>query len=226
MSRCLVADLGLVPYHRAWQLQRRLVERRKAGEIPDVLLLLEHPPVFTLGRGARPEHVLWDEAELARRGIERVSVDRGGDVTYHGPGQLVGYPILDLKRRGGDLRRYLRDLEEVLLRALLSFGIEGRREPGYTGVWVGTAKIASIGVKISRFVSSHGFALNVAPALTPFQGIIPCGIRDVTMTSLAHLLGRPPEMARVKQEVGHCFAEVFQLELEDATGAPEWPGER
>ena len=178
---------GTVPYLTAWDWQRRLAAARADGTLPrDVAVLLEHPPVYTLGKRADRTNVLFDDATLARRGIEVVPVDRGGDVTYHGPGQLVGYPILQLV--GMRVVDYVRALEEVLIRALAGVGIAGQRSSGYTGVWVGDAKIAAIGVRMSAGrVTTHGFALNVCPDLDDFTGIVPCGITDRGVCSLASL---------------------------------------
>lgn len=187
MSQVLaVADLGTVPYADALALQRRLAEDRLAGRLEsDLLLLLEHPPVVTLGRGTRDSSLPLDPESLRRRGIEVFEVERGGDVTYHGPGQLVGYPIFDLRTHREDLHWYLRQLEESLIVALAGFGIAGERNPGYTGVWTAGRKIASIGVHAKQWVTWHGFALNVTTELSPFDLIIPCGIPGVVMTSVA-----------------------------------------
>lgn len=205
---------GRLPYERAWHWQHALVQARREGLIPDCLILLEHPPTYTLGRTADPHHILWDAAELERRGVSVHAVDRGGDVTYHGPGQLVGYPIVDLRQRGQDVHRYLRDLEEVLIRALIRWGIEAQRVAGYTGVWVGDEKVAAIGVAFRRWVSCHGFALNVNPDLSYFTGIIPCGITERGVTSLERLLPRAPSLEEVAGEVIRRFQEVFQMSLE------------
>jgi lipoyl(octanoyl) transferase len=187
-----VVSLGRVPYGEALALQRDLARRVAAGAAPDTLLLCEHPPVVTLGRASRPEHLLLSGDELARRGVEVVEIERGGDVTYHGPGQLVGYPILDLRRHGRDLHRYLRALEEVLIRAAAAFGVEAGRVPGKTGVWVGDRKLASIGIHVSRWVSWHGFALNVTEESLPgFDLIVPCGLAGVRMTALELEAWRP-----------------------------------
>ena len=187
MSQVLaVADLGTVPYADALALQRRLAEDRLAGRLEsDLLLLLEHPPVVTLGRGTRDSSLPLDPESLRRRGIEVFEVERGGDGTYHGPGQLVGYPIFDLRTHREDLHWYLRQLEESLIVALAGFGIAGERNPGYTGVWTAGRKIASIGVHAKQWVTWHGFALNVTTELSPFDLIIPCGIPGVVMTSVA-----------------------------------------
>jgi lipoyl(octanoyl) transferase len=207
-------DAGEVPYEQAWAWQRELVAQRAAGVREDTLLLLEHPPTITLGRGAHREHLLVAPDELARRGVALVETDRGGDVTYHAPGQIVGYPILKLSRHGGDVLRYLRDLEEVLIRALATYGLRGERAEQLTGVWVGGAKVAAIGVRVSASgVTSHGFALNVATDLAGFGQIVPCGIRDRGVTRLAARLGAPPSMEEVRARVLDAFAEVFQAEF-------------
>jgi lipoate-protein ligase B len=217
---CRVERLGVVDYEEAWGLQRRAVEARIAGATPDVLILLEHPHVYTLGRGGHAENVLLDEASLAARGARVLWVDRGGDVTYHGPGQLVGYPIVHLERLGKDTHQHLRRIEEVLIRALADFGLDGHREPAYTGVWVGDSKVAAIGVRVSRWVTSHGFALNVDPDLSYFANIIPCGIRQKGVTSLARLLGRPVSRAEAEEAVLRHFGSVFDVEIHVADEAP------
>ncbi len=204
-------DLGLIRYAPALELQRRLHAQRVAGVIPDTLLLLEHPPVITLGKAFHPEHLRFAREFYAQQGIELYPTDRGGDVTCHNPGQLVGYPIFDIKQRGRDLHRFLRDLEETLIRALSEFGIEAHREAGYTGVWTGDAKIAAIGIKASQWVSMHGFALNVNNDLRLFQTIVPCGIADRPVTSIAQVQGRAVPMESVKQAVVRAFEAVFGL---------------
>lgn len=231
-GKVAVTWLGRVPYAEAWDRQRALVQANAAGEVGDTLLLLEHPPVYTLGRRARQEHLLLDEAARREAGIALHRVDRGGDITYHGPGQLVGYPILDLKRfyqaRGRhrpDLHRYLRLLEALLIRALRPFGVRGWRYQGYTGVWVGEPadplKIAAIGVKVSsKGISSHGFALNVDPNLDHFAGIIPCGIRAHGVTSLAREIDRPVPVAALLAPITTAFAQVFDLEVEAEEALP------
>ena len=206
-----VRHLGRVPYGDALALQASLVERRKTGEVPDQLLLLEHPPVITLGvktRNSRTNIVAPPEA-LAAEGVEVFETGRGGDVTYHGPGQLVGYPILDLKPDRCDVHRYVRDLEEVMILTAGAFGIEAHRSAGLTGAWVGQEKLAAIGVRISKWVTSHGFAFNVTTALRHFQFIVPCGITDRGVTSLGKLLGGPVEMAEVEAAVESAFRRVF-----------------
>ena len=204
-----------VPYPAALACQHALAGRRHRGEVPDTLLLLEHPPVITLGRGSHEADLLTDEASLRERGIMVERVDRGGEVSYHGPGQLVGYPILDLRGHGQDLHRYLRDLEEVIIRTLSVYDLQGERVAGRTGVWVGERKVAAIGIKVSRWISLHGWALNIRTDLTPFrQDIVPCGIRDRDVTSLAELMpGNTPERAPVERALRTAFSEVFQVRL-------------
>lgn len=202
--------LGTVPYREAWDLQARLVAARRQGLVGDLLVLLEHPPVYTLGRGGRADNILVPLDWLRRQGAEVFEVDRGGDITFHGPGQLVGYPILDLTGWGRDLHRYLRNLEEVLIRALAAFGVAAGRKAGYTGVWVRDRKIAAIGVKLnSGWITSHGFALNVATDLRWFEYIIPCGIRDYGVTSLSAELGREIPWETALGPVVDAFGTVF-----------------
>jgi lipoyl(octanoyl) transferase len=191
-------DWGRTRYTPAWRRQEDLVARRLAGDIGDTLIFTEHEPVFTIGvRLGAARNLLWDAAELARRGIDLVETNRGGDITYHGPGQIVGYPILDLTPRK-DLHAYLRFLEQVLINALGRLGLAADRRPGKTGIWLGSRKIAALGVAVKRWVTYHGFALNVNTDLTPFAGIVPCGITDGTVTSLQQELGRGFDLAEVK----------------------------
>lgn len=205
-----VRRLGTVSYADALELQAELVKQRRAGEIPDRLLLLEHPHVITLGSGSHDENVLVGPEERAARGIELFETGRGGDVTYHGPGQLVGYPILDLKPDRQDLHRYLRDIEEALIGVLSDFGIEGSRKQGLTGVWAGDVKLAAIGIRVSSgWITSHGFALNVSTDLSYFGTIIPCGIRDHGVGSLSTVLGRPVTMAEAEASAIRWFERVF-----------------
>jgi lipoyl(octanoyl) transferase len=218
-----VHRLGVVPYAAALDLQKQKVEQRRTGAIPDQLLLLEHPPVITLGVKTRNDraHVVATEDTLASQQIDVVETGRGGDVTYHGPGQLVGYPILDLRPDRCDVHRYVRDIEDVLIRAAAGFGVTAARSPGLTGVWVGPDKLAAIGVRIARWITSHGFALNVTTNLSHFDLIVPCGIRDRGVTSLAKLLGRPVEMAEVEDAVIRAFCSVFECTVElPAAAAP------
>lgn len=215
--------LGVVPYGEALELQAELVRRRRAGEIEDQLLLLEHPHVITLGTSAHEENVLLGEEERRLLGIELFETGRGGDVTYHGPGQLVGYSILDLKPDRCDVRRYVRDIEEALILALSRFGIEAGRIDGLTGVWVGDEKVAAIGVRVSSgWITSHGFALNVTTNMGFFDSIVPCGIRDHGVTSLARLLEDPPTMDEVIAAVVDCFGSVFgrQVRFPEEAGPP------
>jgi lipoyl(octanoyl) transferase len=203
--------LGRVPYAEALALQRSLVEERRAGRIGDTLLLLEHPHVLTLGvrgDGGRG-HILATEDALAARGIAVHETGRGGDVTYHGPGQIVGYPIVDLNPDRRDVHRYVRDLETVLIRTAADYGIDAGRVDGLTGVWVGNEKLAAIGVRIARWVTSHGFALNVATDLSHFELIVPCGIADRGVTSLERLLGRSIDLSEVEFRIIEHFANVF-----------------
>jgi lipoyl(octanoyl) transferase len=214
-----VRALGEIDYQQALDLQRELVEQRKRGDIGDQLLLLEHPHVITLGVKTRSDrsHILESEESLSAQGVAVFETGRGGDVTYHGPGQLVGYPIVDLKPDRCDVHRYVRDLEEVLIQSVAEFGISARRIDGLTGIWVGPAgheaKLAAIGVRISRWVTSHGFALNVNTDLSRFALIVPCGIVDKGVTSMAQLLSRPVRMDEVAAVVAKRFAAVFAAEL-------------
>jgi lipoyl(octanoyl) transferase len=210
-----VERLGLVPYGRALEMQREIARQRIAGTLEqDVLLLLEHPPVITMGRSAKEQNVLASTALLEARGVERFEVERGGDVTFHGPGQLVGYPIIDLKRHKRDLHWYLRQVEEALIRALGLVGISAERHPGYTGVWTQGRKIASIGVHARDWVTWHGFALNVSTDLSYFDLMVPCGIQAVTMTSVDRELGEGiATFERVSGVIESAFCDVFGLEL-------------
>jgi len=213
-----VRDLGLIPYAEALALQSDLVELRRTGEIPDQLLLLQHPHIITLGTGSSRAHVLADEARRRELEIDLVEVGRGGDVTYHGPGQLVGYPILDLKPDRKDVHRYLRDLETVLVRTLDEIGIRGEPVPDLTGVWVEGRKIAAIGVRVSSgWITSHGFALNVSNDLSYFDTIVPCGIQDVSVTSVSQELGRKVGVTELVRGVIQAFSEVFGIPWVPAT---------
>jgi len=210
-----VRRLGRVDYGEALELQKSLVEDRRAGRIGDTLLLLEHPPVLTLGVKTRGKstNIVASPEQLAHAGVAVYETGRGGDVTYHGPGQLIGYPIFDLNPDRRDVHRYVRDLEEALMVALRAFGIEGGRVAGLTGVWVGAAgreeKIAAIGVRISRWITSHGFALNVSTHLDHFSLIVPCGIRDRGVTSIERVLGRSVAMTEVETAVVEGMGAVF-----------------
>jgi lipoyl(octanoyl) transferase len=204
-----------VPYGEALALQKQLVEERKAGAIPDQLLLLQHPPVITLGVRTRNDrsHVIATPDTLEAEGVQVFEAGRGGDVTYHGPGQLVGYPIIDLKPDRCDVHRYVRDLEEVLIRTAAGFQIASARLPGLTGTWVGDKKLAAIGVRIARWVTSHGFALNVSTNLAHFGLIVPCGLSDKGVTSIDELTGRQVEAAAVEDAVIRAFCDVFERQL-------------
>ncbi len=205
-----VSDLGVgVSYAAALALQERLHAGRVAGEVGDTLLLLEHRPVYTLGRSAAVEHVLYSEEALRQAGIERVETSRGGDVTYHGPGQLVGYPIIHLGEAGLKVLEYLTGLEEALIKTAATFGIAAGRDSRNRGVWAGNDKLAALGIRVSRQVTMHGFALNVTTALADYGGIGAGGLADAGVTSMARLLRRPPDMADVKQCLIASFREVF-----------------
>ncbi len=211
-----VRRLGVVPYGEALALQRALVEERRADRVPDLLLLLQHPPVLTVGvkgDGGR-SHILATTETLAELGIDVFETGRGGDVTYHGPGQIVGYPIVDLRPDRQDVHKYVRDVEEVMIRVCADYGIAAGRVPGLTGTWLGTGpagpeKIGAIGVRISRWITSHGFAFNVTTNLDHFRLIVPCGIADRGVTSLQTRLGRAVPVAEVEERVIVRFAEVF-----------------
>ena len=213
MRRLTAYRLGRIPYAAAHALQERLVQARKADQIGDTLLLLEHPKVITLGRAAKRENIRLSAGELEQDGYQLFETGRGGDVTYHGPGQLVGYPILDLRPDRCDVHRYVRDLEEALIATAASFGVTSGRVKGLTGTWVGSEKLSAIGVRISRWVTSHGFALNVNTNLDHFDFIVPCGIPDKGVTSLARLTGGPVAMTRVEEAVESAMSRVFQRRI-------------
>lgn len=214
-------NLGLIPYDQALDLQHRLVAARKAGRTDDVLLLLEHPPVITLGRRGDESHVVAAPDLLARLGVSVRRVERGGDVTYHGPGQLVGYPILNLRQHRQDVGWYVRGLEETLIRALADCGVQGYRVPGLVGVWVdhqgSPHKVAAIGARIEEWVTYHGFALNVDPDMSHFELIVPCGIEDKAVVSMRQLLDGPVDFEYVCDRVAAHFAAVFDVILQPTT---------
>lgn len=227
MQPCHVRCLGLVPYQQAWDLQAKLAGQIAAGEIPATLLLLEHPHTITFGRSGKAANLLWSEAELEQRHVQMFWVDRGGDVTYHGPGQLVGYPLMPLNTRGlvnaqlpepeaiprADYIGYLRKLEQVLILALHQFGLTGERITNLTGVWVNRSKIAAIGVKVDAHgITHHGFALNVAPDMSFWDGIIGCGLSGYSVVSMADLLATPPPMQQVRQAIISAFEDVFDVD--------------
>ena len=219
MRQLLIRDLGGdADFVEVAALQETLLADRIAGRTVDTLLLLEHRRVFTLGRSGGAAHILWPDAELARRGIARHQATRGGDVTYHGPGQLVGYPVIHLGEAGLKLLDYVHALEDVLIRTLAACGVSGRRDPRNHGVWVGNDKIAALGIRISRQVSMHGFALNVNTRLEDYQGIVACGLKDAGVTSLARVTGNPQHMAHVKAAVTREFRAVFQYGCEGEKG--------
>jgi len=220
VGNCLVLRSGAVPYEDAWGYQKTLVKARQEGARGDVLLLMEHPHTYTLGRIGLRENLLVGEEELARLGVALHQVDRGGDITYHGPGQLVAYPILDLTAWERDAHAYLRRLEGVLIKTLSDLGIAASAEPGYTGVWVGERKIAAIGVKVSRWITMHGFALNVNTELSYFSHIVPCGLKDKEVTSIQRELGKTLEMSRVMDRVVIRFGEEFGLRMIDSALVP------
>lgn len=201
---------GHVPYEEALRLQYERRDALEAGHAGNALFLLEHAPVITLGRGAHEENLLFSREELAQRGIAVCPTDRGGDVTYHGPGQLVAYPMIDLNQWNPAIRWYLRMLEDVLIRQLALYGIEGGRMEGFTGVWVNGAKVAAIGVGVHNWITFHGISLNVNPDMEHFRCIIPCGIADKPVTSLTRLLGTPPTMTQVMSDFAETFTQVFE----------------
>jgi lipoyl(octanoyl) transferase len=240
MNECLVVDLGRIGYERAWDLQKRIVAARKLALIPDVLLLCEHPHVITMGRNGRAEHLLASEKMLETRGVEFQATNRGGDITYHGPGQIVAYPILNLAEIRRDVGWYVRQLEEAMIRTSAEYGITAERREGRTGIWVnvtsadGSAdeeKLGAIGVHISRWVTSHGLAYNVSTDLSYFDLIVPCGIAGKRATSLNHLLNREVEMNNVApklvRHMGDCFERemraISAAELESALATQETP---
>jgi len=219
---CLVYDLGLVDYHKGLLLQERLLDSRKSGAIPDVLLLLQHPSVFTMGRSGIVENIIVSEETLVKEGIPVFHTNRGGDITYHGPGQLVGYPILNLRENGLTVHQYVWDLEEIVIRTLADFGIGAQRISGRRGVWVGRQKICALGLRISREVSMHGFALNVNTNLKYFTYIIPCGITGVSITSVSKLLGHEVEIEEIQENLLRHFSQVFRLTLECGERLDKW----
>jgi len=215
-----VHRLGRVRYAEALELQERLQRARIRGRVGDTLLLLEHPPVVTLGRGAKEQNILLSRALLAARGFDVAEIGRGGDVTYHGPGQLVGYPILDLSPDRKDVRRYVTDLEELMIRLAAEYGLEAGRVPKLNGTWIGDRKIGAIGVRISRWVTMHGFAFNVTTDLDHFGVIVPCGITDRGVTSLQRELDRDVAMDEVMPKLEALFGELFDADLTVSDAPP------
>lgn len=208
-----VIDLGRQPYRPVWEFQRRMQRLRIEQKIPDTLIYVEHNPVYTIGKSGSGLHVIAQEAFLSQHGIEVVEVDRGGDVTYHGPGQLVGYPIFDLHQHRKSVSFYMRQLEAVFIDALAHWDLTGERNEGYTGVWVGGEKIVALGVRISRWVTMHGFAFNVNTNLSHFEGIIPCGIFHLGVTSLQKCLGHPVSLATAGEVVRESVCKVFGFDV-------------
>lgn len=206
-------NLGLEPYDEMLDLQHRLMKAVREDELEGSFILLEHPPVITLGYRASEANIIASPELLSRMGVEVHRVERGGDVTYHGPGQLVGYPILNLQTLGQGLRRYIWSLEEVLIRTLRSFGIGAERREGLSGVWVGEAKIAAVGVRVRRWITSHGFALNVNPDMSLFELILPCGLPGKGVTSMQELLGKTVDAESVRRQVVWHFSQVFRAHL-------------
>lgn len=211
---CTVYHLGVVEYNEAYQLQQRLLYSRLDGKIKDTLLLLQHPPVVTIGKSGKLENIIVSPAELVKQGISLVFADRGGDVTYHGLGQLVAYPIIDLRERGKDIHRYVHDLEEVIIRTVSDFSIDAGRDDGHAGVWVKNEELASIGIRIRKWITMHGLALNIRPRLEHFSLINPCGFRNRKATSISKLLSKDIPMETVIQRLITHFSEVFSARME------------
>lgn len=221
MKQGFIVKTGLFDYQEAWDLQARVHQARVNSFLKDMLILTEHPHTYTIGKSGHEANLIVDEAILNRQGIKVYRIDRGGDITYHGPGQIVGYPILDLHNYYLDVHRFLRDLEEVMIHTLAEYDIQADRVDGLTGVWVNGAKVAAIGVKVSRWVTMHGFAFNVNTDLNYFGNIIPCGIADKPVTSMQKLLGRTLDFWEVQDKVVENFSRVFKLkfkELKSGTG--------
>jgi lipoate-protein ligase B len=207
-------DAGSIDYRTAWDIQKEVLKKRIAGEIPDTLLLLEHPNTYTLGKTADKLHLIGNERFLKEHNISIFEIDRGGDITYHGPGQIVGYPIIHLSDWEQDAHKYLRALEEVIIRVCSEYNIEAGRNTEYTGVWVDDAKIAAIGIKISRWVTMHGFAFNINTDLNLFNGIIPCGIQGKPVISLEKILGKKINVDEVKKKIRRHFVDIFRYDEE------------
>ncbi len=213
MKQLLVVNIGTTKYADTWELQKEIFSARVSQRIDDVFLLTEHEPVFTLGKGADENHLLANDSELQEKKIDMFWIDRGGDVTFHGPGQIVGYPIIDLNLHYNDIHRYLRDLEEMIIRTIAEYEIAGGREKEFTGVWVKNEKIAALGVKVSKWITMHGFALNVNTDLTFFDRIIPCGIFHKGVTSLEQILHKKIELSEVQNKLIYYFAQIFNFEV-------------
>jgi len=209
MKELIYTNLGLIDYKEAWDLQREIFELRYKKLVPDTLLLLEHSHTYTLGRTADAAHLIGSKEYLKENNISVYDIDRGGDITYHGPGQIVGYPIIDLNNWFKDTHKYLRGLEEIIIRTCSEFGVIGHRDPEHTGVWVGNNKIAAIGIKVSRWITMHGFAFNINSDLSYFKGIIPCGIHDKGVTSILNETGQNTDINEVKRKLTENFKEFF-----------------
>lgn len=205
-------DLGLIDYNKAWDLQKETLQKVISGEMPDTLYLLEHPNTYTLGKGADEKNLVADKNFLESNEIQVVRIDRGGDITYHGPGQLVGYPIINLNGVNKNSRRYIESIEEAIIKTCRYYGVEAGRNPDHTGVWIDDRKICAIGIKLTRWVTSHGFAFNVNTDMNIFNGIIPCGITDKAVTSLEKEAGRKFDMPEMKEVVKNFIVEVFQYD--------------
>ena len=213
INTCVYIYLDQVDYHPVWDLQKKLSEARRLNEIPNALLLLQHPPIITIGKSGTDANLLVESEYLTKHGVELTKTDRGGDITYHGPGQLVGYPILDLAELKKDIFWYLRQIEQVIINTLQQFNIEATRNKNYTGVWVNAEKIAAIGVKVSRWITSHGFAFNINPNLEHFELIIPCGIQNKSVTSLVKIVDKAITVEDVLPTLVDQFAAVFQVRM-------------
>ena len=203
------SDLGLIDYQKAWNLQHKIFNKRLSNDVSDTLLLLEHPNTYTLGKSSNKANLLFSDVELQQKSIAIYNIDRGGDITYHGPGQIVGYPIINLSLWQKDTHKYLRTLEEVIIQTLLEFGVNGERNDDHTGVWVGNNKICAIGIKVSRWITMHGFAFNINTNMDFFNGIIPCGIMDKGVTSLSIELNKNVDLNLVKKKIVNNFCEIF-----------------
>lgn len=202
-------DLGFIDYEEAWKLQKKILNRRFAGEVDDLFFLLEHPHTYTLGKVADRSNLLLTQEQLTERGIKVYDIDRGGDITYHGPGQIVGYPIIDLKKWKEDTHAYLRNLEQLIINVCKKYGLEAERKEGLTGVWIEDRKIAAIGIKVSRWITMHGFAFNINTDLSLFGGIIPCGIKDKEVTSLQKETGIKYDVEDIKKDLLEEFVRIF-----------------
>jgi lipoate-protein ligase B len=208
---CEIIDLGLCPYEEAYALQKETVRSKAGGSTGDTLILVEHPPIITTGRRGGSEHICASPDTLRSAGIEAIEVDRGGDVTYHGPGQIVGYPIVDLSHHKKDVHWMLRQIEAVLIAVLGRSGIEAHARPGLTGVWTDEGKIGAIGIGVSKWISFHGFSLNVSPMMEHFDLIIPCGLKGKSVTCMRELIGTEPDMEKIKRDIVECFCDIFHL---------------